>query len=283
MTCLDCGFELPIHVDRCPSCFRDVGAPNVRAAGEAEERHALERRLAAARVETSACGTELILERFCTAVRASRAVLCRPLAQVQELVSSDNALYATFYQLIHSGVRSPQDNKFDRFRQSVDANLFPYYYDHIRFAALSLDDRGLDSYGGFTVVLRSDRIEARATVFEENSFLFFERHQLEATRLCPPGYRATWAERDLLAAAKLHAELRPDTLETDFPTILLRSSGDTAADDFVEVHIYGSFNRRSVERVLGKQPAEKADQILVDDLRRKLRGDGLNIPIETYA
>jgi hypothetical protein len=95
--------------------------------------------------------------------------------------------------------------------------------------------------------------------------------------------QAELARRDRLAAAKLHKEIEPSTVESDFPSILLKSTGDPATDDFVEVHVYGAFNRRSVERMLGKMPRRKADQILIADLRRKLKFDGLSIPVETYA
>jgi hypothetical protein len=223
-----------------------------------------------------------VLAHFRKAVRRSVAVICRPLAQVKELASSDNALYATFYQLIHAGTRLPAENVFDRHRESVDSNLFPIYKDHIRFAALSLDGKGVDSYGGFSVVLRSNTIESRATVYEENTFLFFERHGIGATQQPPLGYRTVWAERDKLAAAKLHHEFQPSTRESQFPGILLKSTGDTKTDDFVEVHIYGPVNRRSIDRVIGKRPRRRPDQVMLADLRRKLKIDGATIRVKTY-
>ena len=283
MNCPGCDSVLPSHVDRCPGCFRDAGAPNVRAAREPAEREALAGRLAEALAHAAEDGSAEVLGRFREAVRGSRAVLCRPLAQVQELASSDNVLDATFYNLIGAGVRLPLDNRFDRSRESADSNLFPFYKDHVRFASLTLDGKGLDSYGGFSVVLRADGIESRATVFEENSHLFFDRHKIAATEGAPAGHRATWDERDPLAAAKLHPRLRADAEDRDFPGILQQSTGDTAADDFIEVNIYGPLNRRSIERILGKAPKRKADQIIVADLRRKLKSDGLSIPIELHA
>jgi len=57
---------------------------------------------------------------------------------VQELVSSDNVLYATFYQLVGMGARRPEDTQTDLERLIADDIIFPYYKHEIRFAALSL-------------------------------------------------------------------------------------------------------------------------------------------------
>jgi hypothetical protein len=126
VNCPNCGAPLPNHVDRCPNCFCDVGAPNVRAARGAVEQAALTRRLADALAYAASVGAGEVLERFRAAVRDSRAVICRPLAQVKELTSGDGVLYLTFHQLVHAGLRSPEDNEFDRHREKVDSDLFPY-------------------------------------------------------------------------------------------------------------------------------------------------------------
>ena len=80
----------------------------------------------------------------------------------------------------------------------------------------------------------------------------------------------------------MYQELDSDTRESDFPGILLKSTGNTATDNFVEVHIYEAFNRHAIELIRGEKPRQKADKIMFADLRKKLESDGLTIPFEEY-
>ena len=104
MNCLngECSAEVPAHVRNCVVCGTDAGCPNVRS---------------------------------------SKAVVSLPLSRVNELVSSDNSLYCTYYQGVDADSRLPESNEWDSVRQSVDALVFPYYFKEIRFGALTLDGR----------------------------------------------------------------------------------------------------------------------------------------------
>ena len=53
-------------------------------------------------------------------------------------------------------------------RVFADDALFPGYKEQIRFAALSLDGKGLSSYGECTLILRDHMIAHRASVLEGN-------------------------------------------------------------------------------------------------------------------
>lgn len=277
MNCPICKEKVPEHVRECPVCGHDVGYPNVRAAEKPEERAALDQRVREAEAAASAKGAAQVLAQFRAAVRGSQAVLCRPLGVVQTLVGSDNELYPTFYQLVNAGARLPEEGPFDRGRPAVDATLFPHYHAQIRFAALTLDGKGLTSYGDFALLLKEVTIKERATVFEGNSFLFCQRQRVVAGTPPPAGYRAIWQERDRLAAAKLHAAVGPATGPEEFPGILLKAGQQTDEDDFIEVHIYGPLHRRGIERVVGRTPKRKADQVMLADLRKRLRDVGIRL------
>jgi hypothetical protein len=158
MNCPYCHHENPDHVDRCQHCEKDIGFPNVRAAQRSEERAALNTRWHDAHREAIQQGTEHLLCRFEEAVRKSKAVLCRQLGVANWLVSSDNIHFGTFWLEIEAGIRSPEENAFDRARGAVDATFFPYYHKKIRFAALSIDDQGPMAYGPCSIVLRDSLI-----------------------------------------------------------------------------------------------------------------------------
>jgi len=200
----------------------------------------------------------------------SKAIICRPLSIVHKLMSSDNELYTSFYNMLDASVRIPEDNIWDNTRESADALLFPHYHKDICFAALSLNDRGIKGYGDHAIVLKTNLIENRATVFEENSFNFVATRSLSAGKPIPPGCRATWENRDRLAVAKLGGLITSATKYEHFPAVLMDFDGKRNGD-FIEVHIYGPIHRRAVEKVVAQAKTRRADVCIINSLRRKLR------------
>ena len=196
------------------------------------------------------------------------------------LVSSDNELYTSFYNLVGAEARRPENTEVDRERLQADDLLFPHYRQHIRFAALSLDGRGAMSYGNCSLVLKDMAIRERTTVFEENALDFCKKRRFQGP--LPPGYRAVWNERDKLATAKLQPLLAPGMAERDFARILLRPSARDRQEDFVEVHIYGTLNRRSIERVVVQQPTHPPDRAFLLEIRRLLADPKVGASVETY-
>ena len=101
----NCGAEVPAHVERCIVCGADVGFPNVRAAQENAEVTALELRVNGARVTAVARGTLAVLESFGKAVKASQAIIARPLGDLDALAKSNSALYISFHSQVRAGAR----------------------------------------------------------------------------------------------------------------------------------------------------------------------------------
>lgn len=158
-------------------------------------------------------------------------------------------MYGSYYKLLMAGTRSPAKLDYDRHRAAVDAILYGTYASEICFAALSLDGSGLLSYDPISIQLKDVAIASRATVLEENSYTFVRRQGLTPGMAPPRGFMAAWDQRDILAAVKVEPRLDAHTDVTSFPALLLYSSGDRQHDSYVEVHIYGSFDFRAVERV----------------------------------
>lgn len=268
----DCGEQVPDHVRHCVVCGADAKVPNVRAANRIDEISALNQRLKAAEKDSDKRSSLGILSDFRKAVANSSSVVCRSLGVVSELLSSDNTLFATFYKGIHGDARLPEDNEWDRIRQAVDSLLFPYYYEEIRYGALSIDGSGVTDYGEYCVSLKNTAIRDRATVFEENTILFVQHHRIVPGDPLPLGYRATWEDRDRLAAAKLGTQLSSSTKPEDYQAILINSK--SKQPDFIEVNIFGPIHRRAVEHLSGPEPRRKADKVLLRSVLRKLREIG---------
>jgi hypothetical protein len=264
MDCPRCSASIRGNERNCPSCGNDVGYPNVRAAKEYEEKAALAKRYEKALENASGRGCRDVIIAFLGALRSSVAVFCRSPSKVKELVSSANELYATFYLLVGAGARRLEGSKMDLQRRIADSIMFPYYEKDIRFAILSLDGVGATAYGDCSVVLKAFAISERATVFEENSVLFCEKRGLGVAQLLPPGYRATWEDRGILATAKLESRFVPETSAAEFPSILVGRTGQ----DFVEVHIFGSLSRDSIERIVARRPKTEVDRILLEEIKR---------------
>jgi hypothetical protein len=268
--CEYCGNEVPLSWSHCPHCARPALFPNVRAAQELAEQEALERRYQEARRDASSRGAEVDVGRFETAVASSKAVIARSFTELDRLAASDKELFPTFYRLLGEEVRLPHGNQWDILRRIADEALFPGYKEEIRFAALTLDGAGLSSYGECSFVLREDMIAHRASVYEENSAVFLQRHAYEP----PLGHRAPWEDRAKLCVAKLAGRIETGMPESQFPSILLRAGSSPGDDDFVEVHIWGPMSLRTVERISISTPTAKA---LRKTLRDRLKDVGVTV------
>jgi hypothetical protein len=253
----------------------------VREARRQEECAALDTRWKEVHALALQQGRELVLSNFETAVKNSNAVLCRSLGIANWIISSGNILFGTFWLEVEAGIRLPEDNVFDRARGAVDATFFPFYEREIRFAALSLNGRGPEAYGACSIVLKDEVIAHRASVCDENTLVFCRRHSVIVGDPPPPGFRATWSDRCRLAGAKLYGSLSEHMTAKDFPPILLRQARATDEVDFIEVHIYGSMNRESIERMLVPKGVLDVpeDALLVDSMRRKLAEVGAGLEI----
>jgi len=140
--------------------------------------------------------------------------------------------------------------------------LFPHYKEQIRFAALSLDGVGLSTFGVCSIEFREEMIAHRASVFDENSVLFIERHGVKVSRTpgVPKGYRAIWGERDKLCVAKLAARIDSTTAPNQYSSLLLTQGASPEAHEFVEVHIFGPMTVLTMKRVriTATKPRSKA-------------------------
>jgi hypothetical protein len=193
---------------------------------------------------------------------------------------SDKTLYTTYSRLVQAEARRLALLENDRRRQMVGSGIYGSEANQICYAALSLGCPGLTSYGAVSIQLRDIAIEARASVLEENSYCFFERHGIGAhlTAPIPAGFRAPWPTRHLVAMAKLGQRITDATTRAEFAALLLRAGTGRENDDFVEVHIYGSFDIRAVERVrVPRRPTKETPRMELELLKRAILSHNLSI------
>lgn len=268
--CVHCSGSVPPHTKDCPVCGRFAGFPNIRAAQTEVEHSALIARLAISRNLAIANGSTSELQEFSKDVLASVIVMNRHLGPLHTWVNGNSPIFSSFFQQVEAG-RLPEESTWDRQRASAESTIHPNYYKDIVPAALSLDNYGMPYYGPYSLVLKEEIVGHRASVFEENPFVFNKRHTVISGVDPPAGYRATWGERNLLAEAKLGHKIVCGMQHSDFISVLIEPKRGDSDCDFIEVHIYGSIHNASIARAAGPEPTRQADRILWRQTLRKLK------------
>jgi hypothetical protein len=216
-----------------------LGFPNYREA--CAERDELMRRYGAARDAALQRGAGLLLDRLEALAEQARPVIAMTFSACDDILRPGK--YRTYDQRVESGERDPAMASDHADREKVDATLYKTYGEHIVYAALSPNERGLASYGPVAVrwEVTTTYIGRRASLLEDDSYVFYDQHGLGALgATVPPGYRAIWWDRAALAAAKLAARLTPATSESTLPDLLMHAGNGNRRedDDFVEIAIY---------------------------------------------
>lgn len=258
--CPVCASDISDIEERCPTCRHDAGPPNVRIASQFEEVQALEDRYQSALRLAEANGCLSLVEEFEREVKRSSAVINVDLDFLLLFSRDPRGLYASYERGVEGGMRRPAAPINDQERRAVGALVFGGHSREIIYAALSLDGSGPHSYGPYALNLWDVAIRSRATVLERNSYDFVKQHDLKPGVGRPPGYLATWENRHKLAVAKLAQFITLATQASDFPKLLLSSTGDRTTDEFIEVHIYGTFNLNAVESVKGSSAAARGGE-----------------------
>jgi len=274
LNCPVCGSEIPEIVEKCFTCGFHAGPPNVRAAeGEVGS---LEARYQAALHRAQTAGTLSIVEDFYQVMSQSSAIVNVNLNFLNFFVTDANSLYTNYEGGIAGRARKPAAIYDDAKRRGVGGTLFGGYAGEIIYGALSLDGSGPISYGPFAIKLKEVAVRNRATVLEANSYEFVKQNELEPGDPRPLGFLASWPNRNKLAVAKLAEYITPTTRPAEFVGLVLASTGDRATDQFIEVHIYGTFDLNAVESVRGSsQAVSKDDRDLLRMVKKHLSNAGI--------
>jgi hypothetical protein len=279
-SCKKCGAVVALTQRECPVCNTVAGFPNVRAADRVKEVDALTARYNDALASARARNVLPELSAFEAAVaRSSKAVMNRSLGALSTWLNGDSPMFYSFHYQVRYQGRVPAETEWDEQRGAAEAAINPFYYQELNYAALTLDGLGMAYYGPYAVTLKSITIDDRASVFEQNPIYFCKIHHVVAGKSPALGYRATWADRGRLAAAKLQPSVAPGCDVHSFPHILMESRRDASDCDFVEVHIFGPINRLGIERIVGPQPAQRVDRATWKQAMRMAKNYGAVVEV----
>lgn len=264
-SCPECQATLVGFPRTCAACGQDLGFPNVRLALRKDEIDALERRFEGARLLAGKKGVQREFEALALYAQSeSQVVIAMSATTAIGVLDSDKSNYTNYDALVSSGARSTADYPEDAKRLMVSGSLFGTHGADIIYGALSLDGRGLPTYGDVYVTLKAVAIERRASFLQSNSYDFFDKFGNDSR---PFGYRADWSRRGKLAAIKLMEEgqILPGQGEEEWAQLVLKSDGKNRnRDEFIEGHIYGPFNSYSIESLRPADEQQKHNRSLVD-------------------
>jgi hypothetical protein len=199
------------------------------------------------------------VQRLKAELDTTRAVATTVLGWARLFFEREDPLYSSYSGAVRGRARAPALPHDDARRRAVDNALYAGYGEEMTFAALSVDGLGLSSYGLIHMELSDEAIARRATVFEENSFTFTEKLKLPTGSLVPAGYLSLWHDRYMIGVIKLAAKVTNATSRSDIVSLVLWSEGDRSTDEFIEVHIYGTYSHKAVKKVRGPAGSEDPD------------------------
>jgi hypothetical protein len=271
LKCPQCGVVANESLRLCPTCYFDLGCPNVRAAAASNQVSALGARFAIAADNATKKGCTSEFEGLFQAItKSSHVVVAMPANYARNFLKDRRTVYASYEKLVGSGSRVPAAQEHDTERCAIGGKFFGSYADQIRYGVLSLDGTSLPNYGLVFVRLRDVSVQNRVTFLHENSFLFAKNNSMTFDASIPPGFICDWQNRANLAAAKMEPTLSAGSNITDWAHGLVRAGLTRRDDDCIEAHIFGGFNAEAVQSVsfggIGADHSERMDIQVIQEI-----------------
>jgi len=273
LVCPNCNRDqAQINFVKCEYCGFDLGAPNVNVVSTEIELKALQQRYEEATKYASNNGTEHQLNKFHEFFTKNvNAIINLKLPVLREWIINNSA-YKSYHRSVEEGNRFIAAIKDDQKRSVIDGVFHGSYGKDIIYAALTLNGKGLISYGECGVIIDENAVRLRASILEENSFTFIKAHNLNFENFeIPIGFRSSWENKIKIAIAKLYKKITLDD-ENDFCRFLLFSAGNRQTDNFIEVHIYKEITTLAIKHIYLPKPKNKKDELFVKLIEKKCSG-----------
>jgi len=262
--CHKCGFEPRSFSPECPTCGAHLGFPNVREAAISDEIDALNERFRVSEEQIIANGLSYELKGLTSTIDVHAAVcVAMPANIALSIVTSESAQYVSYEKLVGSSACAPAEFVNDHHRKFVAGALFGTYGENIIYGALTLSTRGLSTYGDIFCILKQVAIDDRTSFLEINSYEFIDKYSGTSY---PKGHRSDWKNKSKLVAIKFMqgGHIKKGQTFDDWEKCLLVCDGKNRnLDEFVEAHIFGSFNLHSIEKMVGGTSLDSSKDELI--------------------
>lgn len=250
LKCHNCNSEVNDAARFCPSCEADVGFPNVRLADSPGFKNALENRYIEVSVSAAQEDLSAVLVKVEELVQEESHVVVAVTSLVaRSLLVSTQSLFTNYESQVSAGQRQPASSVNDKKRFAVSGAFFGAYADKICYGCLSINGIGLSNYGSVHMRLKDISIKDRVTFIEDNTYKLHDSGSTPGTS--PVSVQmATWASRSKLACIKLFPSIVAFRNAREAINRLVSQGKSGREDDqFIEAHVYGSFNKDSIEKL----------------------------------
>jgi hypothetical protein len=260
-----------INLTECIFCGSDLGAPNVNIVSAEFELVALKKRYKDAIEYSNVKKTNEFINKFESFFENNVEVIINLHLPVLAALIKDKT-YKNYHRAVQDGERLIASLHDDQKRNVIDSILYGSYGRDMVYAALTLNNKGLISYGRCSIIIDEDAIKFRTSILEENSYDFVKTHKLNLENLnIPLGYRSKWDNKTQLVVSKLHKSITTED-EKDFCNLVLSSDGGKHTDKFIEVHIYKEVSILTFKQIYVPYPKNKMDEFMVKTLEEKCPG-----------
>lgn len=279
--CGYCNVDFPLDRTECPHCAQPMLFPNVTMARQVAETQKLEKRFNEALRDADSRGCRAAVDQFTADCAKSSAILRCNLERLHRQVASGSEIFAPYYDIERLRLRmNPADGlNFEKLRPQAEIELLgnAKHAERLHYACLSLNDKGLTSYGDCIIKLSEPMIAHRASCFEGNTAVIYAvEHDFTAF------VRSDWGNRHMICTAVMASQLECTTPQTDFPGILAAPDPNNQSENdlFIEVHVFGdmtAFTFESVEFVTAAQ--NKGDHVYRRATTEKLEAAGVTVTV----
>jgi len=239
----------------CPVCGTTQTNPvNVKRAKLKQEIAALDSRYQVSMNSFTARGLQNEHQRLEQLVQTKgKAVINTSFDFTWEWLGPNRSAYTSYRRQLMDKTRQTALFENDVNRTLADSFLYGSATDII-YGALTVNEKGLTSYGEVSVFLKEISVERRTSVLETNSFYFIkdlvDNNQYTFGKPFPAGYLSSWQDKYKLAVSKLASSLNKNISDEELCDLILFSSGDKNTDRFFELHIYGSIVAAAIEKIV---------------------------------
>lgn len=275
--CPDCKSKNDRNRKNCKGCGVSLGFPNVNILSDPYFQEELTKNYdqIVKDCNCNAITPDIIKEFEQIIINDSNAVLNINSKLLFQLVNYKED-YLPYQRAVREGKREIAEFENDRKRCFIESAFYGIIGGELNYAALSLDDNGLLSYGNISVILHCHLIKNRTTVFIKNTFKLFDELVANGWKISEPipsGYSGTWNERGAIATIK-HGKDLSAIKKVDYVKLILKSTSDKDKDEFIELHIFNPITLDTFKRVkvhsTPKNKFEENQLLLVEEILKKM-------------
>lgn len=256
--CKHCGAENKRNASNCIACYEALGPVNVNIYSDPYFQDGLKAKYDKVIAEIEAKGKRTEVENFESEIISKGKAVINMDAKLLFKMVNEREEYLSYQRGVEQSKRQVAEFENDLKRCVVEVAFYGIHGKSIVYAALSLNDFGLYSYGDVSVLLKTVQIEKRTTVFERNSYHLYDglvKKGWKAGTIMPLGHCGTWNERQIVTVNKLGLELAVLRKKPNFASLILKSDGKRIDEEFIELHIFGTISGVNIEKATFQKKA----------------------------